>query len=405
METMDLIIVGYRDWGHGEASGINVRDLHLTVELSLNPKVRRILYVSRPVSLAEHLLRKKPYGLAKAEVVESGKRYTLYRDTKYGKIYPLNTALPEIIGPVAGGRAWWDAAFNRKSVKDAIKRSIERLGIKDAVLLNFTPFAPSVAKTIPHRVYAFDMIDNFANHQRINSRREKSHCMEGYSQVSRQADVITSVSARCLGAIGAARGSVKTIGNGVERSWLKLSPAVPEDIAQLRGPVVGCGGYFFSKFDAGLLVSVARSMPKVSFVLIGRILDPSISKRIEGVPNIHFLGFRSFDRIPSYYHNFDAAFIMYIPELENDGDPLKLYEYLSLGTPVVATPSMGIGRHGKMVEVARTAAEFREKLNGFFSMDRKSLREACRAQLKEDDFWDSKADAMLGLYEKAYEKK
>src|SRR5258706_236920 len=94
-----------------------------------------------------------------------------------------------------------------------------------------------------------------------------------------------------------------------------------------------------------------------SVVLIGRTkLD--LASILEH-DNIHFLGVRPFEQLPSYNRAFDVAIIPFvINELTESSNPLKLFEYLASGLPVVSVNIPEVARHGDVVGVALNHREF-----------------------------------------------
>ena len=101
--------------------------------------------------------------------------------------------------------------------------------------------------------------------------------------------------------------------------------------------------------------------------------------------------------VPAYYHHFDAGFILYDPSKENDGDPLKLYEMLACGTPVVSLPSMGIAPNPGAVEVMQSAAEGVEHIRALCGEDRARRRETARRALSPGDRWSAKGRQLLEM--------
>jgi glycosyltransferase involved in cell wall biosynthesis len=89
-------------------------------------------------------------------------------------------------------------------------------------------------------------------------------------------------------------------------------------------------------------VELARSRPKWSFALVGPTGpgDPraDVSALVDE-PNIHLLGARSYAELPQVLRGADAGIIPYARNpLTESVFPMKVYEYLAAGLPVVATP-------------------------------------------------------------------
>ena len=93
------------------------------------------------------------------------------------------------------------------------------------------------------------------------------------------------------------------------------------------------------KIDFSLLRFIAESHPDWSIVLIGKVGegDPWTDiSLLNGLPNLYLMGPRSYEQLPSYLKGFDVGLL---PNLINQYTkamfPMKFFEYLASGTPVV----------------------------------------------------------------------
>ncbi|MBI4329080.1 MAG: glycosyltransferase [Chloroflexi bacterium] len=146
--------------------------------------------------------------------------------------------------------------------------------------------------------------------------------------------------------------------------WRDPSLPIPEDVRDLPRPIFGFYGELGLTFDPDLLLGVAQSWPEASFVLLGpdnldrQYGGTPVLKGLRRQPNIHFRRQRPVSELPAYLKSFDAIFLPY----RTDGharysQPLKMYEGLAAGKPIVATPLLAIQRHESLVYVAATSDE------------------------------------------------
>lgn len=137
--------------------------------------------------------------------------------------------------------------------------------------------------------------------------------------------------------------------------------ADPVDQAGIAYPRMGFFGVIDERFDIELVEKLATLRPDWQIVLIGPVvkIDPATLPQL---PNIHYLGGKSYDELPAYLAGWDVALMPFaINESTRFISPTKTPEYLAGGCPVVSTPIhdviRGYGQSGA-VTIADTAGAF-----------------------------------------------
>jgi glycosyltransferase involved in cell wall biosynthesis len=138
---------------------------------------------------------------------------------------------------------------------------------------------------------------------------------------------------------------------------------IPPDVQDLPHPMVGfIGNISAYKLDFDLLCAVAQKKLDWPMVLIGPIGrgDPSTDvAKLRAQPNIILLGERSYAELPRYVKAFDVCLIPYNQNESNRGSlPMKFFEYLAAGKPVVATDLLTLAEFRDFFYPVHNADEF-----------------------------------------------
>lgn len=187
----------------------------------------------------------------------------------------------------------------------------------------------------------YDIIDSLEVFPYSRELLEQNH-----SWALRWADLVTCVSRSLQEEVKGQRPDVLYLPNAVE-VWRfdTHGVAMPEDASleafwKTPGPVAGYCGSLAWWFDFDFLEQVADLLSDWRFLLIGPHLDRSgTGHPLWRRPNVFFIGPRPYPSIPFYMQLFDVGLLPFRGEEVLRGlSPLKLYEYLAAGKPVVATP-------------------------------------------------------------------
>lgn len=111
-------------------------------------------------------------------------------------------------------------------------------------------------------------------------------------------------------------------------------------------------------FDAALIARVAADHPEWTFVLAGPSTKAGRAP-LAPLANIRLIGQLPYDAVPGLLRGCDVCLIPYrLGSLVDYVQPKKLYEYLAMAKPVVATALPALGVLGGMIHLAHGPAEF-----------------------------------------------
>jgi len=232
--------------------------------------------------------------------------------------------------------------------------------IEDYIAWFYTPMALEISEGLPPAKFViYDCMDELSAFK--NAPPEISH---KELLLLKRADLVFTGGYSLYEAKQNQHPSVFPFPSSIDKahfSKARIHTTVPFDHLYIERPRIGFFGVIDERFDIDLLKNVAELKPGWQFVIIGPTvkIDPV---SLPQASNIHYLGSKSYDQLPSYLSGWDAAMI---PFARNEStryiSPTKTPEYLAGGVPVVSTSIQDVvtpyGREN-LVYIADEPAEF-----------------------------------------------
>lgn len=246
----------------------------------------------------------------------------------------------------------------------------------------------SVAKTIN----VFDTVDNWIEHP--NFTKYKERLKNNYEIISKKSDYIFTVSKDLLNLFPRAKNK-EWIPNGVDLSHFEKK--ADKTIIHTGHPIIGYVGTIEKRLDFELIKYLSLKNPEKSIVLVGPVWKNVQVDKLKSQNNIHFLGRKSYSELPYYMNEFDVSIIPHkVDKYTKSMNPLKLYEYLACGKPIVTTQVAGIEKFEELLYTAKTKEEFNEKINLALKENSKEL-ELKRKESVRNENWKNKVNQMLEI--------
>lgn len=291
----------------------------------------------------------------------------------------------------------------RKLRARAIEHVLARLAMARPILYIWHPSFADVIGQFDARTVVYHCYDEYAA---FGGGADRSRVAEDEARILAAADVVVTVSEGLYSRKRALNANTHLVRNGVDYA-LFASAQSPDletavEVRDLPRPVIGCVTRIVPEyFDAELLHEVFSRRPDWSFVVVGPECaasspGPALTA-LKRLPNVHLLGRRDLTELPSYLKAFDTCLIPYVlTENKQLADPLKVYEYLAAGKPIVSKPLTALAPFRDLVSVASTADEWIDAIEHAIH-DHSPERVARRQAIARQNTWDERVERIARL--------
>jgi glycosyltransferase involved in cell wall biosynthesis len=182
----------------------------------------------------------------------------------------------------------------------------------------------------------------------------------------------------------------------ISHSIKALNPDLPvfPAIDRIKKPVIGYLGAIERRIDYNLLQAVITMNPDKSFVFVGPVSPEFVPEWFYKTPNIHFLGPIDYQDMPAVIKGFDVALIPFKKDnVSSSIFPLKLFEYLGAGKPVVSidfNPDLKAFTRNA-VAYCNTPEQFSDEIGLALSQDNEELKNE-RVAIASENTWDKRVE-------------
>ena len=246
------------------------------------------------------------------------------------------------------------------------------------------PLALELQKTYGWKI-VYDALDHLGGFSNITS-----HMLEPEVELIQKSDLVLTTSHLLYNEKTKLNTNCILVPNATEFDHFNYSPEqLPDDLAPLGKPIIGYYGAISDWFDTQLLASLASARPNWSFVLIGRV-ENTDTLPLQGMQNVFLLGEKPYALLPNYLQYFDICIIPFRKiQLTEATNPVKLFEYLSAGKPVVATDLHELRYYQEYVRLAASVDEWLEAIELALQDNSPALVEK-RIRFARQNTWDER---------------
>jgi glycosyltransferase involved in cell wall biosynthesis len=239
----------------------------------------------------------------------------------------------------------WRDRFTFQEKVRVVRDFLKRESIVDPIIWVYHPGFGEAALSLPRKLLVYDCVDEYTAFPIF--KRCKAWIASRERTLCENADLVFTTAPalyerkRVYNPAGTHY--VHNVGDADHfKRALDSRTQVPADLAALPKPVIGFVGAVSNyKLNIDWLLRLARDRPHYQLALIGPIgaADPSTNvSALRALPNVHVLGARPYGELPGYLKGCDVAVIPYrLNEYTESVFPIKFFEYLATGKPVVVS--------------------------------------------------------------------
>lgn len=315
------------------------------------------------------------------------------------KVEPGITVFAPLVLPIGHNRPWVQR-FNTWLLMRGIKRYLRRNGAKQASIWTYHPFIKDILDRLNHADCVYHCVDDLAAVPGMSDGFQKAEI-----NLLNRADIVFTTSKALETTCQKHSKNVHFLSNVADVDHFQIAfgqDAEPAAFANIPHPRIGYVGVLSDfKVDFELIEQIAEARPDWHWIFIGTEREGqsnSVLSRLRNLTNVHDLGHCEYANLPAHLNALDCGTL---PTLLNDYTasmfPMKYFEYLAAGLPVVSTPLDFTRSHntGNGLYVAENAVEFEAALAEAFTNERFDKDTA--RDLVGEHTWDKRTTKMLEL--------
>lgn len=295
-------------------------------------------------------------------LMEKARKRFYVKPTMKSRVRVINDNLiiltPPLLFPF--GRFKAIRSFNYARIVSAITRYQKHFKLSRPILWMYPPWAVELIGRLGEKLTVYDCVDEHSAYPEV----DKKLVQEQENSLVSSADVVFVTARGLIEKRKKINPNTFFIPNGVDfEHFSKAQNAeleIPQDIKKIRRPLVGFVGGIAPWIDLDLIYGIAKLKQEWSIVLIGPIdKKEKILEIFTNLKNVYFLGRKPLELLPNYLKAFDVCVNPFkLNGLTEKVNPLKVYEYLAAGKPVVSIDMPEIRFLDSVIRIAKNRSQF-----------------------------------------------
>lgn len=295
--------------------------------------------------------------------------------------------------------------LNEFLIVKRIKSTLKKIKQSDYLFINsFNFHYPGVGKKLDAKMLVYHCVDP------LIVKYDRRHGRESEDQIVKDSQLVVCTSKQLYKEKLKQNKDTFFIPNAADiaHSSSALDPnlQIYPALIDIPKPVVGYFGNIERRIDFAFLQEVIRNNPDKSFVFAGPVSGEYIPADFKKNSNVYFIGRIPYKDMPAVLKGFDVTIIPFKKdEVSATIFPLKLFEYLGAGKPVVATDfNLDLKDFtGDWVSYCSNESQFSKALNDAYASNDPDLKEQ-RLKIALENTWEKRLYEFSILINEYYQR-
>ncbi len=281
------------------------------------------------------------------------------------------------------------SVFNQKLLARQLRSVLQGRypGYRKVIQWIYHPLQKWTWDAVPDCGKVYECYDEYA---RTASGGSDERTWKGELSLLSEADLVFAATRSLIPARAPFAKRLELLPNGVPaRFFDPLRLTIDPEFERVPHPRLLYVGSMLPRVDCALLYNVMSRSPDWHLVLVGPGQNGSTIDRLRELKNVHMFGVQSYLHVPAIIRCMDIGLVPFVlNDFTRAISPLKLFEYMAVGLPVVSTQLPELSRFGDLLRTAESDPEsFGKAISEVLVSDRERLGIALVARAKEYS-WD-----------------
>lgn len=279
-----------------------------------------------------------------------------------------------------------------------------RLRIKNPLVYTYVAYSYLTIKLLGSHRVLYEKVDDVSS---ASGLVRKSTVDKLEKRLLKMTQLVIVTASRLKTLMQDRHDNIHVIPNACEVEHFNATDSIhdlPALIASIPRPRIGFVGAVAYWIDLDLIEHIAAKRPHWHLIIVGPVFVDV--RRFTRYPNVHFVGRLPYESLPSYMAGIDLFINPYKEgNIADSCSPLKVFEYLAAGKPVVSVPMPEVMRFAPDVRIASDYEQFIGHIEEFLSLSNNERRQLSHKlmSLVKDDNWENRFNRTRQIMAETYQ--